>query len=77
MDTLKNSTAILTDFKIISPQKEGSKNGVKVTAPEIKLKEMEERISLFLKSKYASSVKGIINGGRGSVTLDFPFLSKL
>lgn len=40
MDTLKNSTATLTDLKIISPQKEGSKSGIKVTAPESKLKEL-------------------------------------
>lgn len=44
---------------------------------EEELKKMEGKISEFLKSKYAASIKGLLNSGRGSVNLDFPFLSKM
>ena len=77
MDTLKNSTSLLTDIKFLGQTKESGKAGYKVISEIQKIKEYEEKISKFLKSKYAASVKGILKAGRGSVTLDFPFLSKL
>jgi hypothetical protein len=50
---------------------------VKLNVPVEKLKSMEVHLSNFLKSKFAKSVKGIVDPSRSSVMLDFPFLAKL
>ena len=62
--------------------KEGSKNGtigMVVTVTEEDLKILESRISIFLKSKYAGSLRGVIGMGKAfsAVNLDFPFLPKM
>lgn len=77
MDTIKNATSTFKAMKIIGEAKENSGNRVKVLVDEPTLKALERKLESYLKSKYASSFKGTLGNGRGSVTLDFPFLSKL
>ena len=79
MDTIKNAVSQLIKMKVI---KEGSKNsriGMVVMVPEEELKILETKIAIYLKSKYAGSMKGVLGMGRSSsaVNVDFPFLPKI
>lgn len=64
VDTIKNAVAVFTKMKYLKNLKQ-EENGVEVPAvkvevPEGKIKELEEKIEIFLKSSYAKSVKGIL-----------------
>ena len=76
MDTIKNATSMFKSMKVLGEAKERP-TAVKVVIDQQELKALERKIQSYLKSKYASSFKGTLGNGRGSVTLDFPFLSKL
>lgn len=65
-------------MKIIEEIKAADKKLIKILATEESLQSLEAKIGKFLKGKYASTFKGTLGGsGRNSVSLDFPFLSKL
>lgn len=79
MDTIKNATGIFRGMGVLADVGggEAGEKRVKVGMEEGVLKGLERKVEGYLKSKYASSFKGTLGNGRGSVTLDFPFLSKL
>ena len=79
MDTIKNAISQLISMDVIKGGSHAGKHGMKVVVGEQQLKGLEGKISSYLKSKYAASLKGIIGFGQASssVNLDFPFLPKL
>lgn len=78
IDTIKNATAIFKAMNVIEEVKSADQKLIKVAISEEELRKLEGSIGRFLKSRYASTFKGTLGGnGRSSVSLDFPFLSRL
>lgn len=80
-DTVKNALSSLSRMGIVQMIKEEVQEvvvtSVKLNVATDKLKQVELHISNFLKSRFAKSVKGLVDPTRSSVMLDFPFLAKL
>lgn len=72
-DTLKNAIALFAGQGLVAVEK----GQVKVKAEEGRLREMLQRLEVFLKRTYGKSLKGGLTSKQGSLSLDFPFLSKL
>lgn len=80
-DTLKNAINSLSRMGLVQIIKEEVQEvmvlSVRLNVSGDKLKQTEIHISNFLKSRFAKSVKGLVDPTRSSVMLDFPFLAKL